>query len=68
MSNKIIQYVRIRVYDNRVVGIVTTTSGYCYACTYAQDWPLTEEMLERAFKTDRKAFRLYDEVEGRYLR
>jgi hypothetical protein len=67
MSNKVIQSVRIRVYDNRVVGIVTTTRGYCFACTYAQDWPLTEEILEREFKKDRKAFRPYDEVEGRYL-
>jgi len=54
MSNYIIHQVRILVYHNRKVGIVTTTSGRLFACTYAAIWPLTEEMLKEDFRENRK--------------
>lgn len=44
--------------------IVTTSSGYCYACTWAGA-PSEAEVIE-AWRTDRRAFTRYDSTTGDY--
>ncbi len=40
--------------------------GRIYAVTYAEPWP-TEEEVRDLWRTERQAFRPYDETTGRYL-
>jgi hypothetical protein len=50
------------------VGKVITPSQRVYACTWSPDTDLTPEMVQEAWKANRRDFEPYDESQGVYLR
>ena len=51
--------------DHRIATV--QARGRLYAITYGEPFP-TEEIIRELWKTERRAFRPYDETMGRYLR
>lgn len=49
------------------VGVVVTEAGFVFACHWAEDSELTEAKVREAWRTDRRAFRAYDESTGCYV-
>jgi hypothetical protein len=47
--------------------VKVVSRGRVYAVTFAEPFPMVEEARE-LWRTDRHAFRPYDETTGRYLR